>query len=352
MTPRAAATSSSAARTPSDQSGSLHLVLGPEELLADRMVERIVTATRQHSPGADVIQVAADSYQRGDLAVHTSPSLFGEASVVVINGVDTASDDFIVDAKKVIGTPFEDVTLVLRHQSGQRGKAVLDAARKAGARIHECKKVTSDGEKTTFVMAEFRAAGRKVAPNAAASLVEALGQDLRELANACRQLAADTSTEKSQGPSDGPEITVELVQKYYGGRVEATGFAVCDAVLAGQTEQALGLVRHAMSAGIDPVPLVAVLAMGLRALAKASGGGSAGDLGMAPWQLDKARKQLRGWSPAGLSAAIGAVVAADHAVKGGVEQIGRRAADPKYAVERAILEIGSARRGITAGTAR
>ena len=59
-------------------------------------------------------------------------------------------------------------------------------------------------------------------------------------------------------------------------------------------------------------------------------------LGMAPWQVDKARRQVGGWHPEGLAASIQAVAAADFDVKGG----GR---DPVFAVERAILTITAER---------
>jgi DNA polymerase-3 subunit delta len=57
---------------------------------------------------------------------------------------------------------------------------------------------------------------------------------------------------------------------------------------------------------------------------------------MAPWQVDKARRQLGHWTADGLGRAIQAVAAADVEVKGG----GR---DPVFAVERAVLTITAAR---------
>jgi DNA polymerase-3 subunit delta len=56
---------------------------------------------------------------------------------------------------------------------------------------------------------------------------------------------------------------------------------------------------------------------------------------MAPWQLDRARKDLLHWSPEGLADAITAVAQADAEVKGA----GR---DPHFAVERAVLRIAGA----------
>lgn len=165
------------------------------------------------------------------------------------------------------------------------------------------------------------------------ALVEAIGKDLRELASACSQLVADT-----EGVVDE-----RVVETYHGGKVEASGFRVADAALAGQTGEALRLLRHAIASGVDPVPIVAVLASQLRTLVKvgAAGRGSsatvARTLSMAPWQVDKARRSIGGWDGPGLGAAIQAVAAADVEVKGG----GR---DPVYAVERAILAISAARR--------
>ena len=55
-------------------------------------------------------------------------------------------------------------------------------------------------------------------------------------------------------------------------------------------------------------------------------------LGLLPWQVDKARRSLNGWTAEALARSLRAVAAADFEVKGG----GR---DPVYAVERAVLTI-------------
>lgn len=323
---------------------------GSEDLLADRAIDRIIARARSVDAAVDVVDVPAAGYASGQLAQHASPSLFGEGTVLVVRGLEDASDELILDARALVDYPAPDVVLVLRHRSGMRGKGLLDAVRKGGAAVHECPKITSDADKTAFVAQEFRANRRRVSGEAVIALVEALGQDLRELASACSQLMADTVPAKG-GTQEAPEVDTATVERYYGGRVEATGFKVADAAINGQTDQALGLLRHALSSGVDPVPLVAVLAMGLRALAKVSATGSARgadvarDLGMAPWQVDKARRQLRGWPVEGLATAFEAVAAADLAVKGGLPSAGRRAGDPVYAVERAVFAIGAARRG-------
>ncbi len=61
------------------------------------------------------------------------------------------------------------------------------------------------------------------------------------------------------------------------------------------------------------------------------------DLAMAPWQIDRARRDLRGWAPDGLRAAIVAVADADAAVKGEVPGIAAA-----YALERAVVAVTDA----------
>jgi DNA polymerase-3 subunit delta len=325
-------------------------VTGPEELLAERAVDEVIRAARAVDASTQVVQVSSQDYTRGDLTVHTSPSLFGERMVVVLLGLEEAGDDLVTDAKSTVEAGEPDVVLVLRHGGGARAKGLLDAAKKAGAQVHECAAIKSDRDKVTFVEHEFRARRRSVTDEAVQALIDALGSDLRELASACQQLIADTAAPGAK-PKDLPPIDVGVVEQYYGGRVEVTGFKVADAAIAGQTGEALALLRHALASGVDPVPLVAVLGTGLRALAKVSAVGNARpadaarELSMAPWQVDKARRQLRGWTPDGLAAAIDAVAEADLAVKGGLPVPGRRAEDPVYAVERAVLTIGRARSG-------
>ncbi len=308
----------------------LTLVSGPEEVLAERAIATIIERAR--AAGADVVRLDAVGYEPGSLLTHASPSLFGGDTCIIVRGLHEASDELQVDLLSLLAAPAPEISLVLAHASGTKGKKILDTLKKQGAVVIECPAIKSDRDKTDFVQKEFTRARRKITSEGVRALIEAVGQDVRELAAACAQLIADT---------EGP-ITDAVVDTYHGGKVEATGFRVADAVVAGQTGEALRLLRHAIGSGVDPVPIVAVLAMQLRQLIKvgAAGRGSsnqlASSLGMAPWQVDKARRSVGHWSPEGLAVAVQAVAAADAEVKGG----GR---DPVYAVERAVLTVTRAR---------
>ncbi|MDQ2851525.1 MAG: DNA polymerase III subunit delta [Actinomycetota bacterium] len=311
------------------QTPAFVLISGPERVLAQRGLDSALDVYRAADPRSEVVRLTASDYLAGSLLVHASPSLFGGTTVVVVQDVDEATDDLQSDLLTVIGQGvLDDLRLVVMHKGGNRAKRVLDALKGAGARRIDAPAIKTDREKHEFLTHEFRRERRKATPEAVRALLEAVGRDVSELASAAKQLVDDT-----QGLID-----VEQVERYHGGRVDASGFRVADAAVAGEASEALRLLRHAISSGVDPVPIVAVLASQLRQIARVAtaGGGSAaslaGTLGMAPWQVDRARTAARGWDGERLGAAIQAVAAADFAVKGG----GR---DPVYAVEHAILTI-------------
>jgi DNA polymerase III subunit delta len=313
------------------------LVVGAEGLLADRAVAAVVAAAKEADAETEVERMDAAGYQSGRLSVATSPSLFGGGKVVVLDGVEQANEALVVDVTAYLKAPDADACVVIRHNGGARARPLLEAARKIGAPEAVCAPLSRDDEKVEFANDEFRRGGRRITPAAVRALVDAVGNDLRELAAACSQLISDVSEDEAA------RIDVDSVERYFGGRVEVTGFRVADAAVAGRSDEALVLLRHALATGADPVPLVAAVAMKVRGLAKVSAAGRgrsadlAKELGMAPWQIDRARRELAGWDESGLATAVMALAEADAAVKGG----GR---DPVYAVERLILTVAAGRR--------
>ncbi len=309
------------------------LVTGPEELLRDRAVADVVRRAREADADTEVRELAAGALDAGVITGHSSPSLFGEFTVIVVQDLQDSPDEVAAELQRLFADPPEGAALVLVHPGGVKGKALLDGARKAGAVVIEAKQLKWENEKVRFAQSEFAIAHRKITADAAAALVDAVGSNLRELASACAQLVADTSG----------TIDRVVVERYYAGRVEATVFAVADAAVEGRPEEALRLLRHALATGEDPVPINAVLAIGLRNIARVHGTRHtarpedvARDLRIAPFQVRKARGQYAGWTDEGLAAALTAVAEADGQIKGG-------GADPIYALERAIVTIGKAR---------
>ena len=307
------------------------LVSGSEDFLADRAIRLLRETLRAEDPSLEVSDIEADAYGPGELITLASPSLFAEPRMIRVSGVEKCTDAFITETLAYLASPADDTYLVLRHGGGVRGKKLLDALRGGlGGGIEiVCADLKKDTEKFEFAQAEFAAEGRRVTGGALRALVAAFADDLAELAAACQQLLADASE----------EITETTVEKYYSGRVETNAFKVADAAIAGRHGEALVLLRHAIASGADPVPIVAAFASKLRTMAKLAGArGSSGQLaqqfGLAPWQVDRARRDLQGWTDAGLGRSIQLLAETDADVKGA----GR---DPVYSLERMIGVVSS-----------
>jgi DNA polymerase III subunit delta len=318
---------------PNAQLVAISAVVGDEELLVERAVAAVIGMARAADPDTDVREIAGGSLEPGQLAELTSPSLFGEPRVLVLRDIEQLPKEVLDEVVAALRDVADEVAIVLVHKGGVRGKPLLDAAIAAGARRVDCAKLTRPGERVDFVRGEFRVAGRVISEGGARALIEAVGNELRELAAACAQLCTDTD-----GQVDG-----ELVGRYYRGRAEANGFAVSDRALEGRLGEALEQLRWALAVGTAPVLITSSLAQGVRALAKVAsaprglhGADLARELAMPPWKVDRVKGQLRGWTPTGVAAAVTAIAQADEQVKGG-------GTDAGYALEKAVLAIVAAR---------
>lgn len=303
-------------------------VSGAEDYFANRSIRSLRETLKSQDESLEIHEIDAADYQAGQLLNLTSPSLFAEPRLLMISGFERCSDDLITDGLVYIENPTSDTTVILRHTgSSVRGKKLVDAIRmNSNCAEVACLPIKGDGEKLAFVQAEFSHANRKIAQPAAKALLDAFSDDLAELAGACQQLLQDSAE----------TITESIVDRYYGGRVETNAFKVIDAALAGQSGNALGLLRHAIATGADPVPLVAAIAMKMRQLAKIYGNrnASASTLGMAPWQLDRAKRDLAGWTEDGLALVIQRLADADAAAKGAER-------DPVFTLEKLISLISN-----------
>lgn len=319
---------------------TVSLVVGEEELLVERAVATLLAEAKP--PGAGEVQdsdmgrasdVPAAGLNPGEFASLVSPSLFGGGQALVIRGVQDASKELAPVLERYAAAPDPDTVLVLTHAGGAKGKALLTALTKTGIRVLRCPKVTRADERIEFVRGEFRRLGRKVDQGSIRALIDAVGNDLSELAAACAQLADDVTGAIDQA----------TVARYYRGRAEASGFTVADRAVEGKLGAALEQLRWALATGVAPVLISSALAQGVRALGKVGGAprgrssdALAGELGMPSWKIDRVRRQLNGWTPDGVAHALQAVAEADAQVKG-------EGASPGYALERTIRQIVASR---------
>ncbi len=315
--------------------GRVALVSGPESLLAERAVDRLVRQALEERPEAAVTRLAAAGLDLGGLAEATGGSLFASSTVVVLDDLAELAPDLADHVLTFATAPADDLALVLVHAGGVKGKGLLDKLRKAGVEVVDCPTVKA-WELPQFATTEARLAGGRLDQATAGVLVEALGADLRAVVGAVRQLLADSP--------DGV-LTEAVVRRYFAGRADATSFSVADHVMAGRRDEALGALRWALETGVAPVLVTSALASALRNLGKyvdlrdprLRDADVARAIGVPPWKMKDLARQARDWTPRGIGESLQAVARADAEVKGA-------ASDPAFALEQMVIGV-TARHG-------
>lgn len=310
------------------------LILGDEEFLVDRAVRDVLARVRRADPHAESRRVSVSELTLPEFVELTSPSLFDDGRVVVLEGGQDVTPELAAAVVGYVSRQVEGITLVVLHSGGGRskaGKELPSALRAAGVEVVECLKITRAADREAFVRGEVRRAGGRIDGAGVAALIDAVGSDLRELSVAAAQLVADTN-----GDVDEP-----AVRRYHRGRADVTGFTVAEKAINGDRAGALEALRWATQLGVAHVLIADALADAVRTVARVAGTGRsdhlrlAGELGMPPWKVKRALVQARGWTAAGLAEATRVVAAVNADVKGA-------AVDVDYALERAVSRIVAA----------
>jgi len=295
-------------------------------------------AVRERHPDSEEHELAAVGLPIGELADVLAPSLFGGHRLVVITGAQesaAALADYLVSYSQ---DPDPDLTLVLVHHGGKRNEALLKAFRTAGAAVDDCPKISSAGERVAFVRNEVRHAGGRITPDAVTALLDAVGNDLRQLSAAASQLVSDF----------GGVIDADAVARFHRGQAEVTGFTVAERVLVGDSAGSIEMLRWALDRGVAHVLIADALADGVRTAARVASlntsnpGELARQLKLPPWKVKKAQSQARGWTIDALQQAIGVAAELNADVKGA-------AASADYALEDAVRRIIAIRAAGVAG---
>ena len=325
MTPPPAA-SAATAGTPqaADVLGRVVLVTGKEEFLGERTVRSVRAAVRAHDPEAEFSEAGAGDLTLATLGELSAPSLFSSVRCVVVRALEQLPEESVAGLVGYAAAPAEEVALVLVHGGGPKGSGTLAKLRKLPTVTEVKSESVKPWDLPKFVIAEGRARGARIDAEAAAALVQAVGEDLRMLASAVEQLVSDFP---------GVRIGESQVAQYFGGRAEVKNFEIADALLAGQRLQAMEGVRWAIESGTSPVYLLSSVAGQLRTLANYVGGNRKE---INPYQLKRLPAVARGWDDASIAAAIRAVARADADLKGA-------ASDAEYTLERLVLTITALR---------
>lgn len=293
------------------------LAVGKEQVLVQRVIDGVLNTARKADPQMvrqDI--VASSDSAAGDLANALSPSLFGELTVLVVLGIDSATDDVAALLLEAATNVPEHVCLVITHPGGVKGKKLLESIRKTGALEAACGELKSKDLEAALI-AEFRKHNRKATSAAITQLQISVGNGLGDLLAAVSQLCADV---------DGELIDEVAVAQYYEGVVGVMGWDLSDAMWDAKPIELLEKFRWAMANDSNSaVPAVSAISNGLRALIKyASAPANLSEnelaplVGVPPWKLRFLRSQKMKWNPEQLATAARLLSLADRASKGTV----------------------------------
>ncbi len=313
------------------------LISGSDDLLVTRAIAVVVGAARATDPLAEVTDYQAGQFTADEALTLHNPSLFGGWRVVVVRAIHDLGEEVGAALLAFATSPLPEVALVLT--TSGRASALVNALRKLKIPEVKAAPITQAWKRAQFAGQEARRLGGRITDDAAKALVEAVGSDLGAIAGAVEQLMAGV----------GPRglINDDVVAQHFRGRAETSGFTIADAVLAGELDRGLTLLRQSLDVGTPAVFIPSALASGLREIARVSAmsdsrGQSRADLAkalqMPEWKLDRAQKLALSWPDEALGRAMVAVAEADQGVKGG-------AVDPVYALEKAVFTIVQAREG-------
>jgi DNA polymerase III subunit delta len=312
----------------------LILIVGEDEFLRSQETTKVIAAQRAARADADPMLERVDATApdaANAVADALSPALFGGERIVVLKSAESSTKDLVAVLTQYTSSMDPEICLIVEHSGAGRAKSLAADLQKAGAAVQRVPTVKSAEDRLKYVRSEVTAAGGKIDPKAAAVLVEAVGEDLRSLSSAARQLVADA----------GGAITAEIVARYYRGRADVKVYAVADEIVAGHIEQGLERLRWALHEGTAEVVIADAIAESVRSVAKVAAAGRAnpnalaGRLGMPAWKIRRIQQSSGGWSAAGLTEAMQIAARLNGEVKG-------QAADPRYAIEKAVLDIARA----------
>lgn len=292
------------------------LIAGAEDFLADREVLKRFREARKAEPMIERRDIeAASESAAGDFVDACSPGLFGDAALVVVDGVEQADDELQKEILALIADSSATTAVLLVQRGLVKGRGFIDKIKKSSAETVQFEKPKGKAF-DDFIMTEFKLHKRKIAADALKILRDAVGDDLRALSGAISQLASDVEADP---------ITAEAVAEYYEGMAGVSGFSIADAVFEGRSVAALVALRWAIERDPNVGPaVVATAANTLRSLVAvgtAAGGESdaaiASQAGVPPWKVRSLREQSRRWRPAQLADAALLLTRADAALKGG-----------------------------------
>ena len=261
-------------------------------------------------------EIEAQDWAGGETADLATPSLFGERRALLVSDCRHLPEAAFRELDTYLDSPALDAVLVLTAEVGERGRipAVLAKLLKDRGEVREVAVARKDLGR--WVVDRGKSKGTRIRSDAAAALVETIGEWPAALDGALDQLA-------SAFPDT--QITKELVLSQFRGLGEQRMWDLCDRAFGKDLPGSIRSLGSLLDAREEPLAILGVIAARLRDLMRVkelpdSAGGS--DIARAAglrfeWQGRRYRDQAKRFSMGELLRIHGEVAEADRVMKSG-----------------------------------
>lgn len=257
--------------------GSLHLLVGDDDLLLHRAMQDLVDRL---TAADDMLSVDVhDAVELESLPSLRTTSLLGDRSAVVIRGLEQRSVKASLkdEIAAFVAEPDDEAVLVLVSRGKNPVRKISSRVRKTGTVVEvTAPKPWDDAGWDRVIADEFRRLDRQVGRDVVAAVRSHAGTEAAAIASQVAQVVA---------AAEG-DVTVALVDSVLGGHGRESAFAVVDAVVARDVGTALVALRGLREAGESEMVVFGALASRFRQLlAIRAGLSSPADVGASPGQI-------------------------------------------------------------------
>ena len=296
-----------------------HLLTGDDESLVRSAASDVVhQLVGDEDRALAVVEFDADDYELAAVvdAAQTPPFLT-ERRVVVARDVGRFTAEQVGPLVSVVADLLPTTELVLVAGGGRVAKALTDAVKATGGTVTSTTPPTRARERQAWIADRAEVEGIRLHGGAIELILERLGEDVGRLDGVVATLVA---TYGSAGRALGPEE----VEPFLGEGGGVPPWDLTDAIDAGRTSDALGLLGRMMGAGgRHPLQVMAILHGHYAKLARLDGADAGSEaaaaavLGIKPgYPARKALQQYQRLGGSGVQRAIELLAAADLDLRG------------------------------------
>lgn len=229
------------------------MIWSPDELLAAESVDEVTSAA---SSATEVVTIDGDTGLEGLEESIFAGSLFASERLVVLRNAQSLRKADVERLADVLHREHVPSGVVVVAVSDRQPTALLNALKDVAKVVRLAR--PRRGELVNWVNKRLQRAGLKFGRDVGATLVEALGDNLRDIAQAIEQLALRGGK--------GATIRRDDVLAHFTPQAEQPMWVLFDAIVKHDGNKAFGTLRRLLAHGDEPLPMLGAIVSQVRGI--------------------------------------------------------------------------------------